>query len=51
MEQNKVQETYSRIDFSLVITLIATAVILGGIVWGMKKSGVKILKDVAANVA
>ncbi len=48
--QNPVTQVTSRIDWSLVISLIVAALVLAAIVYGMKKSGLKIAKDLAANV-
>lgn len=43
-------EDVKKVDYSLVGTLIVTAFALAGIVYLMKKSGVKVLKDVASTV-
>lgn len=48
--QNPVTQVTNRIDWSLVISLIVAAILLAAIVFGMKKSGIKIAKDLAANV-
>lgn len=49
-ENTSVKKFTSAIDWPLIISLIITALILAVIVFGMKKSGIKIMKDVAANV-
>lgn len=38
------------VDWALVLTLVVTAIILGAVVYGMKKSGVKFAREIAANV-
>jgi len=48
--QNPVTQVTNRIDWSLVISLIVAALLLAAIVYGMKKSGIKIAKDLAVNV-
>ncbi len=47
---NPVTKMTNRIDWSLVITLVVTAIVLAAVVYGMKKSGIKIARDLAANV-
>jgi hypothetical protein len=50
MEENNVKSWFQKIDWPLVLTLIVTALILAAIVYGLKKSGVKSLKQIADNV-
>lgn len=49
-EKSFVQKVGSSIDWQLMFTLILTAIVLALIVYGMKKSGFKFMKDVAVNV-
>ena len=48
--QNPVTQVTNRIDWSLVISLIVAALLLAAIVYGMKKSGIKVAKSLAENV-
>lgn len=47
---NPVTAVTKRVDWSLVTTLIMTAILLAAIVYGMKKSGIKLARDLASNV-
>lgn len=49
-DKNPLAPVTSKIDWSIVVSLIVAALLLAAIVFGLKKSGIKFAKDIAANV-
>lgn len=47
---NPVTKAKDSIDWGLVFTLLVTALLLGGLVWGLKKVPLKAVKAVAKEV-
>ncbi|WP_261840890.1 hypothetical protein [Aliamphritea ceti] len=47
---SKFEKLKNAVDWELMFTLILTALVLGGIVWGMKKTGFKPVAEIAKNV-
>lgn len=44
---NKVDELKNQINWPLVTTLVVAAVLVAVVFWGMGKSGVKVVKEIA----